>query len=163
VHDDGRDAFRLQLEGTILGGATVLETGAIVVGTTAGQVVALDREGRQLWTSTATGPVSSTPAEGLDGNVYVSSDDGRLTALDPETGAVRWRVQTGGPFRASPIIDTAGRIYIGSQDRFVYCIDPDGSVRWQHRLGGEVDSTGAIGPDGTYYTGCDDGALHALR
>jgi outer membrane protein assembly factor BamB len=163
LHDDGREAFQVQLEGAIVGGATVLETGAIVVGSGGGQVVAIDRDGQQLWETREAGPVGSTPAVGLDGNIYVTSENGRLSALSPETGDLLWQVQTGGPLRASPMVDASGRIFIGSQDHYLYCLDPDGSIRWQHQLGGEIDSTGAIGPDGSYYTGCDDGVLYALR
>lgn len=163
VGDNGRDAFQVQLQGEILGGGTVLEVGTIIVGTTAGQVVALDREGARLWEVTGLGSIHTTPSEGLDGNIYVASDNGRLYALDPESGEIQWERQTGGPLRASPVVDSAGRIYFGSQDRFIYCLDPDGSIRWQHELPGEIDSTGAIGSDGIYYTGCDDGAVYALR
>ena len=99
---------------------------------------------------------------GLDGSVLVGSDDGRLYGLDPSNGRARWEFQTGGPVRASAIVDGAGRIFVGSQDRFIYCLSPRGSLLWQHRMRGEVDSSGAIGPDGVYYTGCDDGGLYAL-
>lgn len=163
-HDTGRTAFRTHLEGSVLGGVTVLETGAMIGVTTAGDVVALDRDGTQRWRiqlqDTA---VRSTPAVGLDGNIYIGADNGRLYALDSENGQERWQFQTGGPLRASPIVDTSGRIYIGSQDHHVYSLDADGSIQWQLRLGGEIDSTGTIGPDGTYYTGSDDGNVYALR
>lgn len=161
---DGREAFRLDLSSPVLGGATVLETGAVVVATAAGEVLALDRAGVIRWRVRLDEEgIRSTPAVGLDGNLYVGADSGRLYALDPENGQVRWRFQTGGPLRASPVVDAAGRIIIGSQDHTVYALDPRGAVLWQLRLGGEIDSTGAIGPDGTYYCGCDDGGVYALR
>jgi outer membrane protein assembly factor BamB len=161
---DGRVVFRAALGSPVPGGPTVLETGLIVVASSAGDVLALDRAGTTRWRVRLDDEgVRSTPAVGLDGNVYVSADSGRLYALDPDTGQVRWRFQTGGPLRASPIVDAAGRVVVGSEDRSVYALDAAGELLWQLRLGGEIDSTGAIGPDGTYYCGCDDGDLYALR
>ena len=125
---------------------------------------ALDLQGAERWrVRLEGGGARSTPAIGLDGTVYISAESGRLHALDPETGEIRWRFQTGGALWASPIVDSAGHLFIGSQDRNVYSLDPDGSLRWQRRLGGQIDSTGTIGPDGTFYCGCDDGNLYALR
>ncbi len=163
VDDTGREVFMHRLEGGVLGGATILETGLIVVVTTAGEVIAYDRTGERQWVMPVGAAVASTPAVGLDGLIYVSSDDGRLRALEPESGRLRWQVQTGGRLRASPIVDALGRIYIGSQDHFLYAIGADGALLWQLRLGGEIDSSCAIGTDGTLYIGCDDGNLYALR
>jgi outer membrane protein assembly factor BamB len=161
---DGRDVFRIDVGSPVLGGATVLETGLVVVASSAGDVLAFDRAGAIRWRVRIDEEgVRSTPAVGLDGNVYLGSEGGRLHALDPETGQVRWRFQTGGPLRASPVVDAAGRIIVGSQDRSVYALDPRGELLWQRRLGGQIDSTGTIGPDGTFYCGCDDGDLYALR
>jgi outer membrane protein assembly factor BamB len=161
---DGREAFRVALGSPVLGGATVLETGLVVVASAAGDVVALDRAGSARWRVRLDEEgVRTTPAVGLDGNLYLGADSGRLYALDPENGEVRWRFQTGGPLRASPVVDAAGRIIFGSQDHSIYALDPRGALLWQVRLGGEIDSTGTLGPDGTFYCGCDDGDLYALR
>lgn len=161
--DDGEALFRQELSGAVNGGAMILETGDIVVGSEGGEVVLLDRSGERRWLTQLEGGTRSTPALGLDGNIYVSTLRGRVVALDAQTGEIRWQFQTGGALRASPLVDRRGWIYIGSQDRNVYCLDPEGELQWQLRLGGQIDSTGAIGADGTYFTGCDDGRVYALR
>jgi glucose dehydrogenase len=45
-----------------------------------------------VWTFKTKGPVSSSPAIGLDGTVYVGSElpDQRMYALDGKTGAKKW-------------------------------------------------------------------------
>jgi outer membrane protein assembly factor BamB len=51
----------------------------------------------------------------------------------------------------------------GSQDDRVYALEPDGKLRWSVELGGDVDSSPILSPDGTIYVGSDDGKLYALR
>jgi outer membrane protein assembly factor BamB len=36
-------------------------------------------------------------------------------------------------------------------------------LRWSVELGGDVDSSPVLGPDGTIYVGADDRKLYALR
>ncbi len=52
-------------------------------------------DGRLKWQFTAGGPIRFAPAW-ADGSLYVASDDGTLSRLDANTGAVQWR------FRAAP-------------------------------------------------------------
>ena len=58
---------------------------------------------------------------------------------------------------------TDGAIVVGSQDDHVYCVNPDGSLRWSLALHGDVDPTPAIAADGTMYVAGDDGHLHAFK
>ena len=56
-----------------------------------------------------------------------------------------------------------GAILFGSEDDRLYALEPDGRLRWSVELGGDVDSSPLIGPDGTIYVGADDKKLYALR
>jgi hypothetical protein len=56
-----------------------------------------------------------------------------VTALDTDTGDVRWQFYTGGPVRCAPVADK-NRVYFGSDDGRLYCLSAaDGAVRWQFR------------------------------
>ena len=63
---------------------------------------------------------SESSAAIADGRVFVGSLDGRLYALDLETGQKQWEFNTGAPLAASPAID-AGRLVIGTRDGVIYC------------------------------------------
>jgi hypothetical protein len=75
---------------------------------------------RQLITK---GPVSSSPAIGSDGTVYVGSSDKYLYAINPN-GSQKWRFLTGDAVHSSPAIGTDGTIYVGSDDGYLYAISP---------------------------------------
>ena len=51
---------------------------------------------------------------------------------------------------------------MGSGDKNVYAINPDGTLKWFFGTGDKVDSSPAIGADGTIYLGSDDNHLYAL-
>jgi len=68
------------------------------------------------------------------GSVYFgSSADGRVVALDAQSGQQRWCVLTGGPVRLAPTV-WDDKVYVGSDDGFVYCLRAgDGSEQWKFR------------------------------
>jgi len=102
------------------------------------------------------------------GAVYFgSSADGKVYALDAQTGQQRWSTRTGGPVRLAPSV-WQDRVYVGSDDGFVYCLGgSDGGEQWKFRaapgdqkvLGsGKMTSmwpvrTGVLVDDGVAYFG----------
>ena len=65
--------------------------------------------------------MSSSPAIGADGTIYVGSRDKKLYAFNPD-GNVKWIFETGDAIESSPSIDVDGTIYIGSNDGKLYAI-----------------------------------------
>lgn len=56
-----------------------------------------------------------------------------VTALDLETGAVRWHFYAEGPVRFAPVVWESG-VYFVSDDGYLYCVSAaDGSLRWKFR------------------------------
>ena len=69
--------------------------------------------------------MSSSPAIGSDGTVYVGSDDNKLYAINPKSGAKLWEFETGDRVSSSPTIGSDGTVYIGSEDGKLYAIKTD--------------------------------------
>ncbi len=62
---------------------------------------------------------------------FGSSDDDSVTALDTETGQLRWRFYANGPVRLAPVA-WQGKIYFGADDGVLYCLDgDDGTLQWK--------------------------------
>ena len=74
----------------ITGGVGLSETGLVLVGTSKGQVVALQQEnGQEAWRAQVSSEVLAPPRAG-NGIVVVRSGDGKFTGLDARTGERRW-------------------------------------------------------------------------
>jgi outer membrane protein assembly factor BamB len=114
-----------------------------------------------LWEFQTDGEVSSSPALGTDGTVYVGSWE-RLYAINPD-GTKKWDHLTGGFIFSSPAVGADGTIYVGSGDYRLYAMNPDGTGKWDFMTGGEVFSSPAIASDGTIYVGSNDGRLYAVN
>jgi outer membrane protein assembly factor BamB len=66
--------------------------------------------------------------------VFVGGDDGRLRALDAQTGAARWTYTSGGALRCGPTV-AGSRLYVTSDDGVLHCIETrDARVVWQVRV-----------------------------
>jgi len=109
-------------------------------------------------------PVTSTPAIGWDGTIYVGVENS-LYAFNPG-GAPKWEVVTGGQV-GSPAIGPDGTIYVGSNDHYLYAVNPDGSKKWVYdgkdELGWAYGRRGpAIGDDGIIYLSASNG-VHAIK
>ena len=62
-----------------------------------------------------------------------------------------------------PAIGSDGTIYVGSNDNNLYAINPNGSLKWAFKTGGEVYGPPAIEKDGTIYVGSWDNNLYAIN
>ena len=132
----------------------------------------LDQNGQQRWQTFTPGYVTSSPALGSDGTVYVGSFDHKLYALDPDTGAVRWSFATDAHIYGSPALadgpdGSTTAIYITSADGSVYALDPAGRLLWRYDTGDPIRSSPVLGrkPRGSgrvLYVGSSNGKLYAL-
>ncbi len=78
--------------------------------------------GGELWEFETGGGVSSSPAIGSDGTVYVGSMDAKLYAVNGKSGVNLWEFETGGIVLSSPAIGSDGTVYVGSTDKKLYAI-----------------------------------------
>ncbi|MCP4687098.1 MAG: PQQ-binding-like beta-propeller repeat protein [Desulfobacterales bacterium] len=118
--------------------------------------------GTQKWVFSSTWDVTSSPAIGPGGVIYVGSFNFFLHAINPD-GTLKWEFHTSGKVRSSPAIGPDGVIYVGSDDAHLYAIHPDGTEKWKFHTSYNVSSSPAIGPDGVIYFGSEDKNLYALN
>lgn len=80
--------------------------------------------GTKKWEFMAGAEISSSPAIGTDGTIYVGSWNNNLYAINPD-GTKNWQFPTLGRIESSPTIALDGTIYIGSDDSRLYAIYSD--------------------------------------
>ena len=110
---------------------------------TDGYLVALDPTGSELWRRYGLGG-SQSPVVGEDGSIYVLNP--RLHVLDPagtERGA---DTLVHADYLDAPALGPDGAIYAARRDTLV-CLNPDGSLRWEHGAPGYAGGSPAIGTD----------------
>jgi outer membrane protein assembly factor BamB len=140
--------------------------GMIYIGADDGKLYAINgATGDIHWAVTVqTQGVDSSAAIGVDGTIYVGAGES-VVALDPATGAEKWRFATTGDVESSPTLGSDGTLYVGADDARVYALDSrSGSLKWYFTFPDEsvTDSSPALGADGTVYIGSDKGTLYAL-
>lgn len=102
--------------------------------------------------------------------LYFGRGDGRLFAIDPDAGEIRWRYQTfnpeipddpdgGGELIASPLLGPDGTVYIATwgegpyETNAFYAVNPEGTLRWRYpaatSLPQRLFASPALSPDGT--------------
>ena len=138
---DGRPFLNIwdRRDPSFLTGGVGAGEGRILVGTTRGEVVALNEgDGSEAWRTQLTSEILSPPAVG-DGVVMAQTNDGRLVALEGVDGDTRWSYDNQVPLltlrgTAAPVI-AGGYVFAGFGDGRVAALSTDtGAPIWQHRL-----------------------------
>jgi outer membrane protein assembly factor BamB len=148
--------------GSLVDSSPAVANGVVYVGSTDGNLCAVDaRTGNLQWSFDAGFMVVSSPAI-ADETVYVGGGDGNLYALSSRTGNPKWSFKTGAMVRSSPAV-AGGTVYVGSNDGNLYAVDTKtGGEKWSFKTGGAVHSSPAVF-GGTAYVGSDDGNLYAVN
>jgi outer membrane protein assembly factor BamB/formylglycine-generating enzyme required for sulfatase activity len=119
--------------------------------------------GTLLWQFETGGEVSSSPAIGSDGTVYVGSSTNKLYAIHGKSGVKLWEFETGANVSSSPAIGSDGTVYVGSHDNKLYAINGKSGLKlWEFETRGWLGSP-TIGSDGTVYVGSHDKKLYAIN
>lgn len=103
----------------------------------------------------------STPA--LDGEkVYVTSESGKVYALNKTDGELAWKFESDGEIKGSPSL-AGDTLYIADSDGTVYGLDTGmGDEKWRFELNDRVSTTVVTAND-TLYIASDSGVLYAVR
>jgi len=154
--------------------------GFIHVGSPSFKYFLVNPDGTIEWDYKTDWCIISSPAIDDDGTVYIGSKDHFLYAFSADQHKVKWKFQTGTFFDghcvdSSPAIGPDGTIYVGTDPYGAagqtpipvttnfWAINPDGSLKWVFETEDGVESSPAIGPDGTVYVGSYDGYLYAIK
>jgi len=144
------------------------------------------------FTTPRVAPISSSPAL-ANGHLYFGTDDGTLYAINTSDGSVAWTIPTGGAIVSSPAVAIGNDVVVvvGSKDGNLYVVVDedstmtppytaialcnaaltggacDGSVCSQPLCADnqpqQIESSPAIGQDGTIYIGTDGARVFALQ
>lgn len=136
-------------------------------------------DGRIIWKYRTNWCIISSPALIEDETIYVGSKDHHLYAFRNDLQGPRWAFPTGTFYDghlvdASPAVGVDGTIYVGSDqygafgkppvpvDTGFWAVNPDGRGKWALSVGNGVESSPAIGADGTIYFGSYDSCVYAV-
>jgi len=101
--------------------------------------------------------VSSAPAIGKNGLIYVTTRTGPVYALD-RSGAIQWAYRPDySPSSSALMLDRDGNLYFSMVAK-IFSLTPDGQKRWEADCPGNVfrmSEHGALG-DGVIYSTCDE-------
>ena len=132
--DSGRLVTRVETRKPVSGG---VEVGAsrILVGTTKGEVIALDTTGKQVWVSSIAGEVIAPPAVSRK-VVVVRTSDGRIFGLNIDDGKRLWVFQRPSPSlllrSESGVLAVGGDVLAGYPNGKLIALDlEDGKLTWE--------------------------------
>jgi len=157
-----RVAWAFPARGEIWKRPAVGGNGELYLGTTDGDLFALDPRGTPLWAYDTQDSVLTAPVVGRDGTVLFAAGT-VVHALEP-SGLARWTVDTEVQLGSSPALGLDGTaVYLGTYDQSVLALaTTTGEVLWAFSTGGDVLSSPTVGPGGVVYVGCHDFSLYAL-
>ncbi len=116
-----------------------------------GFLVKLDPDdGSEIWRHEVDGSVTTSPAVGADGVVYLGTDSEKLFAVNAD-GSERWTFDLGHDTVCSPAIAPDGSLYIGSRESLLYAVRTTShglaASAWPKKRQGDVRNTGQAGSD----------------
>jgi outer membrane protein assembly factor BamB len=138
----------------------VAEGGWVIAATEKALTAFRSADGSQVWTRDLAGVEVMPTVEG--DNLYVPLHDGRLVALNLQTGTDRWVRTFAGPL--SEVLAFPDQVLFGTGDKYFFCLRPtDGERAWQRvRLGSLVRGR-PIADDKHIYVASMDNTLRAFR
>lgn len=93
--------------------------------------------------------------------VFVGSVNGKVYAVDADTGNTIWSWDVGTKVESSPAV-AGGMVYIGANDGRVYAFDlVTGQIKWSHQVTSLMVSPCVVVANGLVYSGVED-VLYAL-
>lgn len=139
----------------------------IYIGTTEGNMFALDTDGRRRFLYDAEAQIESKP--GVDtrsGELYFASVDGTVHALMAD-GTVKWRNKLIGSIRTQPVITHDALYVVGEHDVITALARDDGRILWTYDKEPVEEITiaghaGLLLEEGRLYAAFTDGAVAAL-
>ena len=139
----------------------VVGTDGTVYAPTGRDLRAFGPGGTPLWNLSLSATSNCIPLIGRDGTIYLTTEDGRLWAVNP-SGTLRWSRKVTTQFWAAPTQAPNGTLYVGGFDGYLYALTEEGDLLWKVYTGGAVETYPAVGHNGTIYVANDNGYVVAV-
>ena len=186
VLEDSGTYAKMRIKNTlswkVMSSPLVLDNGDAYMGCLNFRLYAFNPAGEIKWEERTGWCVFSSPALNHDGDIVVGSKGHNLYNITDNglDHTVNWKHPFGEFYDghlvdASPAIAEDGTIYVGVDPygaamqgdlqivgNSFYAVNPDGTLKWQFPTGDGVESSPAIGPDGTIYFGSYDSTFYAV-
>ena len=112
-----------------------LSLSSVFVGGNDGRLLAVNSDGTVRWSvlsDATTSAITSTPAVDINSNIYITSADGFLSAVE-FGGRLLWRFPVGvspaAPLLPSPAVSTT--VYAIGSAASLFAVNPNGTQKWQ--------------------------------
>lgn len=142
----------------------LVTNGRLVFGSDNHDIYGWDLAGkRSLWRFETQGILHDNSAAACGGLLLFPSRDGKLYALGPDDGALRWSFNAGKPFNTVPACD-GQRVYVGNADFRLHALDlATGKELWSYKTGKGIMSSAAVDGAGAVVFGSADGNIYCLE
>ncbi|TWT43262.1 outer membrane protein assembly factor BamB family protein [Botrimarina hoheduenensis] len=163
---DGAVVWATQLAETIVLAGPAFDDNRLFIGDADGLVRALSTtDGKELWQFDAEGEVYAGPLvyhpPTSDPLLLVTTELGRLYALNPVTGIEQWRYEIKDPLRCAPTV-VAGHALLAGCDGKLHTVElQNGTQAGFTEIGGPTGCTAAV-RDGVAYFGTEAGVFYAI-
>ncbi len=159
---EGKPKWSFKTGGSIESSPAVGPDNTIYIGSSDGNLYAVNADGTLKWSFKTRGAVYSSPAIGKYGNIYFGSNDCKVYALDPD-GTLFWSFETSGEVYSTPAIGNDETLYFCSWDGNLYALDLEGRLKWRYFIGNRITSSPAIDANGIVYIGNCEGTLYSFH
>jgi outer membrane protein assembly factor BamB len=117
------------LGGAIVGQPAIDESGNILVGTFANELVSINDRGNINWRFPTDDWVWTRPV--ISGEQVVIADiSGTVYSVNIENGVGEWQAQPGGPIIGDPWVTEDGSVVIGTEDGELFMLNDNGTIQW---------------------------------
>jgi outer membrane protein assembly factor BamB len=121
----------------------------------------LDRTGAEIWKTDLKTKFTSSSTFYND-LVITTAINGKVYALDKNTGQVKWELETKGAIWASPVVHN-NKVFAVSFDKNIYCLNAeDGALLWKHTMEARLRTTPVIWKDNIFIAS-DDKRIYCFK
>lgn len=154
-----RDVFTVG--GSLRGAPALSSMGTVVVGSPAGELLAVTGADAGPSWSLVTGPVLSALAIGAGNTVY-GSGDGKVFSAAIGATKVGWTVTTDDQRGIGPAIGEDGTVYAGSSSGKLTAITREGAVKWTFDAKSPISTAISVSDTEFACFGTDDGTVWSV-
>ena len=171
VHPNASVLWRVKTKRKVYSSPAVAPDGTVFFGSQDHRLYAVAPDGQIRFAVDLGADVDCAPAVDDDGTVYAGADGGLIAAIDPSSGAIRWRKTLDGHVRGSLTITRSHQVVAGVYGPSPSVVELDGvsgAQHWRFRIQGAgaaefgVHGSPVEDAQGNLFFGGQDDAVYAL-